>query len=150
MSSTNDDFVDVHTIRINGFGRRSERLAAGSITPGMYVELDAADTVSVHSTAGKPGIGFAVEDDLQGNTIDDIYLDGVLVQYERFESGTNVLALLENGETAIIGSKLTSNGNGNLKIATGTDEIIAHALQAVDLSDSSLADPSARIAIVTT
>lgn len=150
MSSTDDDFVDIHTIRINGFGRRSERLAAGSITPGMLVELDAADTVSVHADAGKPSTSFAVEDDLQGNTIDTIYLDGVLVQYERFMSGQNVLAILANGETAVIGDPLTSNGDGNLKVATGTDEILAHALEAVDLSDSSLADPSARIAIVLT
>lgn len=146
MSSIGDDY-NVHTINIAGDGVRSERLAGGAITPGMLVGLGSANTVTAYSTADEAAhVGVAFEDDLEGNGIDDVYPSADLVQYNTYKSGDIFNGLLTNGQTIVIGDKLTSNGDGRLKIAT-TEDVVGIALKAVDMSDSSAADPDGRIPV---
>jgi len=139
-----------------GHGVRQEHKAVAAITPGHLVELTSADKVQKHGTAGGSAEkAFAVEDDLQGNDINDDYAVNAFVQYNIMRSGDRVYALLANGETAVIGSKLESNGDGTLRVVDadvsagdiGVGSIVGVAMEAVDMSDSSAADPSGRIPV---
>jgi len=133
---------------------QKEALASGSITPGHLLEQTtaAADTVKVHATAGGHAqSAFAVEDDLQGNTIDDAYASGKRVLYKVFRPGDEVYALIANGENISKDDMLMSAGDGTLKETTGDSSgtivephIVGYAREACDMSDSSGADPSGR------
>ena len=140
------------TIVLIGHGIRSEAVAAAAITPGHLVELASTGKVQVHGTAN--GIGekaFAVEDDLQGKTIEDAYSADDIVQYNVMKPGEVVNAILANGQNASIGDKLLSAGDGTLQAVTSDateDAFVCVALEALDLSGSSGADPaSARIKV---
>lgn len=148
------------TITVKGDPIRNERTGTGAITPGHLVELISTGNVQVHSTAGgNAQRSFAVEDDLQGNEISEAYVTLNQVQYNVFNSGDVVNALLANGETAVIGSLLESAGDGTLQVHDPQAEadssnvtflpsnIIGQAIEAVDLSGSSAVDPSARILV---
>lgn len=112
-----------------------EARAAGAVKPGHCVELIAAGTVQVVGTAGKDtSFAIAVEDALQGLTINDGYSTGDLVRYVVCESGVEVQARLAAGATAVvIGDILTFSNDGTLKKAT-TEKVVAIAQQAVDNS----------------
>ena len=122
----------------------NEKVAAAAIVPGMIIELIAAGTVQAHATAD----GFtmpmvALEDELQGNGIDDAYAALDPVQCWSPVRGEEGYCILADGYSASIGDKLSSNGNGYLRTHTPTNEseysdsVIAIALEAVDTSGSS-------------
>ncbi|MEE9356513.1 MAG: hypothetical protein V3U75_13060 [Methylococcaceae bacterium] len=146
-----------NTIVVKGFNEpvREEFVAAAVITPGHLIEQIAAGTVQAHAVAeGSAEKMFAVEDDHQGNDIDDNYSALDRVQCWIAQRGDLVYAWLANGETAVIGSKLSSNGDGALRVhvpddsgGIQTEGIIAVATEAVDMSDSSGADPGGRIIV---
>lgn len=133
------------------------KATAVAITPGMLIErTSTADTVQAHSTAGgRAQRIFPKEDEHQGNGIDTAYAVSATIPLCWYPgSGDIVNALLANGETAVIGSKLVSDGAGRLKVATPDsisqiteEDVICIAIEAVDMSDSSGADPSARIEV---
>ena len=154
------------SVIIKGNGIRKEAVANGSITPGHLLVLESTGKVAVHGTAGgNQNAIFAHEDDLQGNGIDTVYANSVTVQYNAFKKGEEVNALLANGETVVIGDFLESNGDGTLRLhvpqteTIGLDSsanlttflplrIVGVAQDALDLSDSSGADPdSSRIRV---
>ena len=147
------------TIILRGSGFRDEALAVAAITPGHLVELvnvAGVGKVQKHGTAGGTAEkAFAVEDELQGKEIGDDYAINTLVQYDVVQRGQIVNALLADGESAVIGSKLESNGDGALKVVDadatvsdiGVGSVIGVALEAVDMSDSTGADPTGRIAV---
>ena len=100
-----------------GDGITKEALASGTITPGHLVELtDAdADTVKVQAAAKADcQLAFALEDDLQGNDIDDNYTAGKRVLYGIFQRGDEVYAILAAGQTITKGGALESAGAGAL------------------------------------
>jgi hypothetical protein len=129
-----------------------EKAAVAAITPGMLIEITSADKYQVHSTSGGNAITcFALEDQNQGNDIDDVYAadDQVLGWYP--QRGEMIEALLADGENIVIGDKLDSNGDGYLKKHVEDDSgniqtqaIVAEAAQALDMSDSSGGDPSSQ------
>lgn len=151
------------TIILKGKGIRKERIANAAITPGHLVELMSTDKVRVHATAGgNCQKAFAVENDLIGADIDTAYAALARVQFEVMERGSEVNAILKNGENVAIGDFLESAGNGELQkhvadvdlnapgsanFTVYTNQIVAVAIQAVNLSDSSDADPSNRIKV---
>ncbi len=144
------------TIILKGMGIRNERVANAAITPGHLVETMSTGYVRVHATAGGHGQkAFAVEDDLQGNTISTAYATSGRVQYEVMQRGAVVNALIADGSTVVIGSPLESAGDGTLQVYVAddsasipTNNIVGYAIEALDLSDSSGADPaSARCAV---
>jgi len=130
---------------------QKEALASGSITPGHLLEQTnaAVDTVKVHATAGDfAQKAFAVEDDLQGNTIDDVYTVGERVLYKVFRPGDEVYALLANGQNISKGDKVVSNGDGAVKARTypadssavvQEEHVVGIAKEANDRSSSSSA-----------
>lgn len=114
-----------------------EYVAAETINPGHLLALDADLNVIKHATAGGAGSPtmFAVEDALQGKSIDDAYAAGDPVQVWIPGRGDDVYAILADGETVVKGGLLESNADGTLKAAdSGT--AIAVALEALDLSGS--------------
>jgi len=130
--------------------------AGEAITPGMLIALASDGDVDLHASAG--GICekmFAMEDELQGRTIDTDYDAADPVQCWIALPGEEVFAWLANGEDVSIGTQLVSNGDGQLKewteaasAAVVTEEfVIAMALEAVDMSGSSGADPTGRIKV---
>ena len=144
-----------NTIVKKGTGIRKERTANASITPGHLVELMTTGKVRVHATAGGHAQkAFAVENDLIGAGITTAYAAAAQVQYEVMERGAEVYALLANGQNVAIGAPLESAGDGTLRAYTpsssgidASNNVIAYALEAVDMSDSSAADPSGRITV---
>ena len=127
-----------------------EYTAAAAITPGMLLELTSASKVQKHSTAGGNMIPmFALEDELQGNGIDDAYAADDQVQVWVAGRGDMVYALLKDGEDVSVGDYLESAGDGYLKkhttgTAANSNAIVGQALEALDLSGSSGADPSSQ------
>jgi hypothetical protein len=149
--------VAFKTITVKDFTecRKELKATAVAITPGMLVERTSGNLVQAHSNAGKNATPmFAVEDDLQGKEIGDNYAVSAQVQVNWFRTGDEVYAILNDGENVSIGDELESAGNGKLQ-AHGTDSageehveaLVCRALEAVDMSDSSAADPTGRILV---
>lgn len=131
-----------------------EKVANAAITPGMMVEPMTTDKVRAHATAeGNAVPMFALEDELQGNGIDDDYSADDQVQIWIPQRGEEVFAILADGYDVDIGDFLASNGDGYLREHTAEAEswgsadpgevnvyplaIVAQALEAVDTSGSS-------------
>lgn len=133
----------VKKIHVLGSGRYDEIVAAGAITPGHLVEQDSDNAVVVHNSEGaRHERLFAIEDALQGNTIDDAYASTDLVALVFANVGDFVRAWLKAGETATIGEELMSAGDGTLmcvdNITSGVtlQHIVGIAQEALDLSAS--------------
>lgn len=104
----------------------NENDAAESITPGALIELDSNGEYQNHSTADGPASAtFALEDELQGNSVKDDYASGDPVQGGTFQPGDEVLALVASSYSPTVGEYLTSAGNGNLQARGGSGDAIA-------------------------
>jgi len=131
-----------------------EKEANAAITPGMLIEPMTTDKVRAHATAqGNALPMFALEDELQGNGIDDAYAAADQVQCWIPQRGEEVYAIIADGYDIDIGDWLASNGDGYLREHTAEVEswdvseaglvtvlplaIVAQAIEAVDTSDSS-------------
>jgi len=145
------------TIKVKSNQLEMEGIGSGVIKPGHLLERTsaAAATVKVHATAG--GVAqrlFAVENDLYGKEIGDSYSAADKVFFINALPGDQINALIANGESIAIGDKLISAGDGTLKEHTTDssgvaveEDVVAYALEACDMSDSSAADPSGRCLI---
>lgn len=118
---------------------RDEKIAAGTITPGMLVERTSADKVQAHSVAGGFAAPlFAIEDENQGKDIDDDYAATALVKLWRPVPGEQVYACVddETGSDIAIGDAVESDGEGRVRKATdnsaqGSTFPVGIALEAV-------------------
>jgi len=138
-----------NTIKLKNYSKVFEEyIAAGVITPGFLLEYTSEGKVQAHSSAGQNMIPmFALEDELQGNGITDAYEVDNQVQVWVPGRGDEVYALLKDGEDVAKGDFLESDGNGYLQkhvaeSSSYTNQIVAQALEAVDLSGSSGVDPA--------
>ena len=139
-------------IHLIGDFRREEALAAAAISPGHLIEENSAGKFRVHSTeGGRASLLVAVEDALQGNTIDDDYAADDLVSANVELPGNEVQMYLAAGENVAIGAELISAGDGTL-IANGSESsgvtvaaIVAVAREAEDLSGSGAVDTLIRV-----
>ncbi len=149
-------------VKQNEAQRAQEELTAVStIYPGALVEITSAGKVQHHSNvAQNAAIKFALEDNLQGEGLDDTYAADDVVQVWTPQRGDMVFAVLNDGEDISIGDFLESAGNGFLQkhvadIAEGGSSaesvsdttIYAHAIvgiarEALNLSGSSGAESS--------
>jgi hypothetical protein len=147
------------TIVLKGRGIRNEAVANAAITPGHLVELMSTGKIRVHATAGGNAAAlFAVEDDLQGKTIDDAYAANAIAQYEAVYPGCEVQAWIADGQNIAIGDFLESAGGGELQKHTAdvdlnnssgdftvnTNQIVAVAMEACNMSGSAKVDPSGK------
>jgi len=138
------------TIRLKGVGRRLERAAGGTITPGNLVALARNDTVIRHpSAANKTSAMFAVENELIGLGIDDNYLVNDFVQVEHFHQNDWVLATLAASASKVWeGDFLESDGAGNLRLVGADYQEGASAIaQATETVDNSGGGTVARIMV---
>ena len=122
-----------------------EFVAVNAILPGMLVEITSANKVQRHATSGGDAVPlFALEDELQGKGIDEAYAADDPVQVWVAQRGEVVQALLADGETAVIGSFLVSNGDGYLRVQSQDSvygmDVVGVALEAIDRASSSGAD----------
>ncbi len=140
-----------NTIKIKKYVDIVEQYPAhdANIVPGHLLKLLSTGKVDGH--ADEEGVAvpmFALEDELQGKTIDDKYATDAPVQVWIPQRGEQVLAVLKDDENVAVGDYLVSAGTGELQKKkplesldsweTETrDSIVAQALEAVDLSDSS-------------
>lgn len=118
---------------------------AVAINPGALLELTSAGYVQAHSTDGGPVLPmFALEDELQGGSIDDAYDASGKIQCWVAVRGEVVYAIVEDNETVSTGDFLVSAGNGKLKVYTGSaasdveypQSIVGVALDDLDMTDS--------------
>jgi len=146
-----------NTITLKGTPIVHEAVAAAGLTPGHLCEFTSAGTVQKHATLGGNAYPmFALENDHEGEDNDHAYVAAEQVQLGVFTAGSEVWALLANGETAVIGSYLESAGGGTLQVLDAdasvglvkTNSIIGVARTAVDMSGSSGVDPSPRIRVM--
>ena len=115
-----------------------EFVAASAIKPGMLVALDENGKVEPHGTAEGNAIPmFALEDELQGKTIDDVYVSGDPVQVWIAGRGDIVNAIA--GAPISAGDFLVSAGNGKLKpVGEATEVTVTANVSATDATISSL------------
>jgi len=144
--------VAYRTIQSRG-GTVVEALANVAITPGMLVEVMSTGKFRLHATAGGSAERmFALErDDVTagGSAMTTDWAADSQVKAAVFAPGDEVIALLKNGETLVIGDKVESDGLGSLRKVDadasaadiGVQSIIGVSLEAIDLSGSSGADP---------
>jgi hypothetical protein len=148
------------TIKLKAYGDiHNEYDANAAITPGMLIELMITNKVRAHSSAGNNALPmFALENDLQGNDIDDAYSEDDKVQCWIPRRGDEVFAILADGENVAIGQFGDSNGDGYLRRHVVEEEtwavseagtvlvrplqIVCIFLEAKDLSGSSGAESS--------
>lgn len=146
----------IKTIMVENHGMiRHEEKAAGTVKPGHLIQENSSGDYVVHATqGGNAEAMFAVEDDLQGNPIGTDYSSGNRVQAIYCRKGDVVYCRIANGQTIARNDYLESNGDGYMKKHTPTvdsssathteylNAIVLKALEAVDMSDSSAADPT--------
>lgn len=121
--------------------QQSEYNAAATISPGHLVEITSGGKVQKNSTASSVATErmWAVEDELQGNTLADDYSSGDNVLVRSFVMGAEVFVFLQGGSTAVKqGDFLESAGDGTLK--SGSTGPVAVAMEDKDLSASGTAD----------
>ncbi len=115
-----------------------EFVAADEIKPGMLVTLNADGKVIPHNLDGGNAIPmFALEDELQGKTIDDAYAADDPVQVWIAGRGDIVNAIAGDNITA--GAFLVSAGKGKLKpVGTAATVNVTATVAAIDATISNL------------
>jgi hypothetical protein len=143
---------------------QEEFTANAEILPGHLVELMSTGKIRAHATAGGNAVKmWAIENELEGEGVNDAYAASDQVQVRVMNAGDQVNALIADGENISIGDFLESNGDGTLQKweeASGAAEnppesLVGVAMEALDLSDSSggessglLGDRRARIMVL--
>lgn len=146
--------MSANQIHLIGEFRREEALASAEVKPGMLLELDSDGKVKPHATqGGYAERAVAVEDALQGDTVSDTYASGALVSFNLEAPGAECQMLLEAGQNAAIGERLISSGNGkliceNAETSVNIQQLIAVALEALDLSQTGDVDTLIRVRIL--
>jgi hypothetical protein len=151
-----------NTIKLKKYSdNQQEHVASAAITPGMLLEFDSNNKVKPHATAGANAQPiFALEDELQGNGINDAYASGDPVQVWFPAPGDEVYAIVKDDTVAITkGDYLESAGGGYVQKHSADTEtlgadssgnlasiysqqIVLQAMESVNLSGSSGAESS--------
>lgn len=124
----------VMTIVLKGaeFAIQKEASAAAAISPGDLVVLTSAGAVTPHNVAGHVATpAFAVEDALQGKTIEQQYAIADQVRYRVLPAGTEVNAFLAAGQSVARSALLMSNGAGAFT-AAGASVALVRTLESLD------------------
>lgn len=147
------------TVKLKNYNNNFiEGEANAAISPGMLVELMSTGKYRAHATAGGDALRmFALENYLEGKEITDAYAAEDKVQIWLPVPGDEVYALIADEQNIAVGDLLVSNGDGLLKkfaaeeasegsaaaeITVNPEQIIAQALEALDLSGLSAAGSS--------
>lgn len=130
-------------IHLKGAFEHDERDAGGTVKPGHLIKINSDGDVVVHATEGGYADRMVAEiDALQGKTTADSYSSGAKVSINKELPGNEAQMFLKAGENVVIGDELISAGDGTLikngseDSSTTVKQIVAVALEALDLSDS--------------
>ena len=111
----------------------------------MLVELNSSGTLDPHSTeGGRAERMIALEDGLQGGTVDIDYEDGDIVSVAIAAQHSEFNMIITGGETITIGEELISAGDGKLMARDNSSsgvtvqETVARALEAFSASADAL------------
>jgi len=121
------------------YNMRDELIAAGTITPGMLLEVTSAGKVQAHSTeGGRAERIVALEDALQGSTVDDDYSADDPVQIEVVAPGSVMNMLISAGEALNPGDEVFSYGDGTLagENSINSAGVIEQAIGRIDASET--------------
>lgn len=141
--------ADYNRILLLGEPIRKEYAAGGDVTPGHLVRLNSSGQIVAHSGAGANAQRlFAIENDLAGDGIDTAYESGDRAQCVVCPRGTEIYALLADGENVSVGDFLESAGDGTLRkheadsagVVEFPEAVVAVALEALDISASGNAE----------
>jgi len=134
-------------LKIDGSSRYEEGFASAAISPGMLIERTPGtlgNEVTPHNFAGGGGeVMIALEDALQGKTINDAYVAASagppavpadMISYRLAKAGEEYFVLLKDGEVAADGDPLTSGGDGTFTVAAAGEEVLAVAVEALSPS----------------
>jgi hypothetical protein len=136
-------------IMLAGQFRQIELTADGAISPGMLLEASATGCTPHATSVGFAERMFAMEDALQGDTVDDDYAADDPVQIALPVPGALVMAMLKAGTNYTKGTQLFSYGDGTLRATTGTPkQLIAIVVDAIDLSASGAVDTLTKVRVV--
>lgn len=125
------------TIHLAGNYQQKEGKAGATVTPGMLVERNASEEVIPHATAGGSAQpAFAREFDLTGRGIDDDYASGDRVIYMVEYEGSEVYAIIADGEDIDYDDPLTSNGDGALREAAAGEPVVARSRNSDNVAPS--------------
>jgi len=120
-----------------------EIVAGATISPGMLLRKQSTGVVNPAATeGGREERMIALEDALQGKTVDDNYAAADIVSIGRFKRGEKFQGLLKAGVGVVVGEQLISAGDGTfIGVADATSagvvvDVIAVADEALDLSAS--------------
>jgi hypothetical protein len=118
-------------IQIKNFGGvlYEERIAAeAGIKPGMLCKVNSAGKVIKHDSAGgKVENLIAIEDSLQGKTVDDAYAINTPVRLVWFRPGEEFHGLADGGTNITLGEQVCSAGNGMHRSASDSGSYTAYA-----------------------
>jgi hypothetical protein len=128
-----------NTIVLKGLGHYDEGEADATIYPGEAVRLAADGCYDPETfdpdTVGK-GLKIAIEDALQGNTVDDAYSDGDILFFYSPLPGDHIQVLVKVGEDIDIGDNLVVEGGGSGKFIEVTPDSSVSVVQLEALEDS--------------
>lgn len=120
------------------------RCGATAISPGMLIEIDAANSSDVprtpevvqpHSTAGETTpVRIAVEDRLRAKLWTDDYAEDDIVPYKVLRKGDVFMGRVADEFVGTEGAPLKSNGDGTFVAQGGTGTIIAECEEDIDYS----------------
>lgn len=152
-----------NTIKLKSYSSvMIEKEAHAAITPGMLLEINSDDEVLAHNSAGQNILPtmVACENELEGDEITTAYAAADIVQVWIPQRGDEAYMILADGQSVLIGAALESNGAGYLTAHTPdvltpesngtvaaaftvyTNQIVAVALEALNLNQSSGAESS--------
>ena len=132
-------------IHAKGPFQYEEYISAEELTPGHLVEMTSAGYIQKHSTAwGRNERMFVQENALVGKTNNQAITSGEVTPVILPNLGSQVYALLADGETIVIGDWLGSAGDGTLQKfdedSAGIDDFaVGVAMEAKDLTADSVA-----------
>ncbi len=114
--------------------------AEAGIYPGMLLELNSDGKVIKHVSSGGV-LGdeamFALEDYLQGKVVGDVYAINEIVLVIIPHKGSEINALLDDGESVVPGDKIMSGGDGTVRKNSAGTSIVGESTGTLDLSASS-------------
>jgi len=133
-----------NTIRLMDYSNKfKERTLKNAAYAGMLMaETTNVGEVDYNSAADDtdPQRAFLFEKELEGKEIDTELAAGERVQIWYPAPGDEVYAILADGNNAVRGDKLASNGDGALQVSATTGAVVAYALEDVDTSTSNVTE----------
>ncbi len=116
------------------------KVATGeTIVPGHLVLIDSDGELSNHDSEGQGGNYFVADmNTFEQKSVSDNLTVGQSSEAFSPTPGEYYNLVLADGETAVVGSPLTSNGDGTVKVAAtdGTEQVLAYADEALSPSGS--------------